>query len=127
MEKSYLPEGFLEVAPCISVSDADKCIEFLVNVFDARLIARHADENDRVMNAMVRIGASTIELSDANEQWPARPAACHVYVPNVDETYERALKEGAKSLGAPMDKHYGERGAEVEDPFGNHWYIATAQ
>ncbi|MFN7161215.1 MAG: VOC family protein [Candidatus Gracilibacteria bacterium] len=127
MEKSYIPEGFMEVTPCISVKDADKCIEFLVDVLEGKLIARYADENDRIMNAIVRIGASTIELSDANEQWPARPAACHVYVPDVDAAYERALKAGAKSLGAPTDKHYGERGAELEDEFGNHWYIATVK
>ena len=28
-------------------------------------------------------------------------------------------------MGAPEDRVYGERAGFVEDPFGNHWYIAT--
>jgi PhnB protein len=52
-------------------------------------------------------------------------AAFHVYVPDVDAVFARAVAAGAKSMGAPEDRVYGERSGFVEDPFGNHWYIAT--
>ena len=57
---------------------------------------------------------------------PIRPAAFHVYVKDVDATFQRALAAGAESLGVPEDRPYGERAGFVKDRFGNHWYIATA-
>jgi uncharacterized glyoxalase superfamily protein PhnB len=49
----------------------------------------------------------------------------HLYVPAVDEVYERALKAGASSLSEPMDQFYGERNGGVVDAWGNNWYVAT--
>jgi uncharacterized glyoxalase superfamily protein PhnB len=77
------------------------------------------------MHAEVRIGDSMIELGDGNEQYPARPASIHVYVPDTDAVYRRALDAGATSLHAVEEMPYGERSGSVKDPFGNHWYIAT--
>lgn len=57
---------------------------------------------------------------------PIRPMAFHVFVQDVDATFERAVAEGGTSMGEPTDRHYGERAGFVRDPFGNHWYIATA-
>ena len=56
---------------------------------------------------------------------PAMPTAIHLYIPDVDAAYQRALDAGAKSLMEPADQPYGERGAGVEDLSGNRWYIAT--
>jgi len=53
------------------------------------------------------------------------PTAIHLYVPNVDEAYKRALEAGGKSLMEPANQPYGERSGGVEDPTGNRWYIAT--
>ena len=49
----------------------------------------------------------------------------HVYVPDVDAVYQRALAAGGTSTMEPMDQFYGDRGGSVKDPSGNHWYIAT--
>jgi PhnB protein len=51
--------------------------------------------------------------------------AFHVYVPDCDAVYNRAIEAGATSMGAPSDHHYGERAGYVQDTSGNHWYIAT--
>ena len=57
---------------------------------------------------------------------PFAPAAFHVYVPDVDAAFHRAIAAGASSLGDPADRPYGERAGFVRDAFGNQWYIATA-
>ena len=57
----------------------------------------------------------------------ARPMAFHIYVPDTGATYQRALDHGALSLQAPADQEWGERTANVKDPSGNNWYIATFQ
>jgi uncharacterized glyoxalase superfamily protein PhnB len=44
-------------------------------------------------------------------------------VADPDAAYEQALAAGATSLSAPADRPTG-RIAFVEDPVGNHWYIA---
>jgi uncharacterized glyoxalase superfamily protein PhnB len=49
----------------------------------------------------------------------------HLYVPDTDLVYGRALGAGAESLYAPVDQPYGDREAGVRDLAGNHWYIAT--
>jgi uncharacterized glyoxalase superfamily protein PhnB len=55
------------------------------------------------------------------------PTALHLYVPDADAIYARALRAGATSMQEPADQHYGDREAGVKDPFGNHWYIGTHQ
>ena len=51
----------------------------------------------------------------------------HLYVPDADATYARALEAGATPVYAPTDDHpSGDRWGEAKDPFGNTWcYIAT--
>lgn len=55
----------------------------------------------------------------------ARPMAFHIYVPDTDATYRLALANGARSLQEPADQEWGERTANIQDPSGNCWYIAT--
>ena len=49
----------------------------------------------------------------------------HVYVEDVDTVFERAIEAGAQGAARTEDKFYGDRSAQLEDPFGHHWSIAT--
>jgi uncharacterized glyoxalase superfamily protein PhnB len=49
----------------------------------------------------------------------------HLYVPDVDATYKRALAAGAASVVEPRDQEYGDRTGGVLDPAGNTWWIGT--
>jgi uncharacterized glyoxalase superfamily protein PhnB len=53
------------------------------------------------------------------------PAAMYVYVPNVDDTYKKALAAGGTSVMEPADQFYGDRHGGVKDRWGNFWWIAT--
>jgi PhnB protein len=119
-------EGFHTITQYLIVSDANRLIEFLTSVFGGveRFRAQRPGSSV-VMHAEVRIGDSVIEMADANEKVPPRPAALHIYVDDVDAVYAKALEKGARSISAPTDQEYGERGASVVDEFGNHWYVAT--
>jgi uncharacterized glyoxalase superfamily protein PhnB len=44
-----------------------------------------------------------------------------VRVDNVEAWYERARARGARVLGAPTNREYGERECTVEDLAGNRW------
>ncbi len=121
-----LREGFHSLTPYIIMRGAAEFIEFAKEVFGAEEKLRvPAREPGRIMHAELRLGDSMIELSDGNEQYPPRPAAIHVYVPDTDSVYRRALGAGATSLHPVEEMPYGERSGSVKDPFGNYWYIAT--
>ena len=119
-------EGFHTITQYLIVSDASRLIEFLKNVFGGveRFRAQRPGSS-AIMHAEVQIGDSVIEMADANEKVPPRPGALHIYVDDVDAVYAKALEKGARSISAPTDQEYGERGASIVDEFGNHWYVAT--
>ena len=121
-----LREGFHSITPYIIVPGAAQFIEFVKQVFGAEEKLRvPTQDGSRIMHAEVKIGDSMIELSDGNEQYPPRPASIHLYLPDTDSAYQRALAAGATSLHTVEEMPYGERSGSVKDPFGNHWYIAT--
>jgi PhnB protein len=123
-----VPEGFHTLTAYPVVQDAPGLIEFVKRVFDAQEVFRtigsaggvHCEV--RIGDSMMMIGGGGPGLSWSGE---ARPMAFHIYVRDTDGTYERALGSGGTSLQAPAEQPWGERTANVRDPFGNHWYIAT--
>jgi len=63
-------------------------------------------------------------ISDAGVRDPMG-AFLYVYVEDCDQTYQRAIQAGAKSLEKPADVPYGDRRAMIQDQWGNIWQIAT--
>jgi PhnB protein len=118
--------NFPNIAPYFLVKGASQFIDFIVSAFEGTERIRVPRPDGSIMHAEVAIGNSAIELGDANEQYPSRPMTTHLYVPDADATYARALEAGATPVHAPTDDHpSGDRWGEAKDPFGNTWYIAT--
>jgi PhnB protein len=118
--------GFNNIAPYFLVNGAPKFLDFLVSAFEGTEKIRVPRPDGSIMHAEVAIGDSVVELGDANEQYPPRPMAIHLYVPDADATFARALEAGATSIYAPTDEHpSGDHWGAAIDPFGNTWYIAT--
>jgi uncharacterized glyoxalase superfamily protein PhnB len=118
-------EGFHTLTPYFVVEGASELMEFLQQAFDAEEILRVPKPDGTLMHAEARIADSMVEMADATPQYAAMEAAVHLYVPDADAAYRRALEAGATSLYKPMDQEYGDREAGVRDPFGNNWYIGT--
>jgi PhnB protein len=53
------------------------------------------------------------------------PVAIHLYVTNADATVEQAVAAGARVTMPPTDMFWGDRFAQLEDPFGHRWSVAT--
>ena len=119
--------GIRAVTPYLQVEGGARLIDFLVRVFGAEERLRVPTPDGKIMHADVRIGDSIVELADAGAEHKPTPTGLHLYVPDVDAVYDRALQAGAVSIATPTDHEYGERGASVRDPLGNHWYLATAK
>ena len=124
--KGYRPEGFHSVTPYLIVNGAAQLIEFMRQAFGAEVLDRMDTPEGSVTHAKVRIGDSMVELSEARPpEWPALTSGLHLYVEDADAVYERAIAAGAVSLRPPTDQFYGDREADITDPSGNQWYIAT--
>lgn len=125
MNTAYKPENYSTVSPYLIVSGASDTIAFLERVFDAVEVRRFLNEAGKINHAEVRLDDTVIMLADAAANWPAIPANIHVYVPDVDAIYQRALEAGATSVQAPIKKDDADKRGGVKDSGGTTWWIAT--
>jgi uncharacterized glyoxalase superfamily protein PhnB len=125
MNSSYKPENYNSVSPYLIVAGAAGSIDFLKAVFGAIELRRFPDAAGKIMHAEVRLDDTVIMLADGAEGWPALPAHVHIYVPDVDAAYQRALAAGATSVQEPLKKDDDDKRGGVKDAGGVTWWIAT--
>lgn len=120
------PEGYSTVSPYLVADGAQRVLDFLKQAFGATELRRYDMPDGSVMHAEVRIGNTVVMIGDAGGEWPAFPAWLHVYVEDVDATYQKALAAGGVSVQEPAHKQGDpDRRGGVKDPAGNTWWIAT--
>lgn len=120
-----IPAGHQTIMPYLILQGALKFIHFTKNVFGASENNEKTLRDDgTVMHAEISLNESTIMVTDEIKDWPKQTANLFVYVPNADETYQKALDNGASSLMDLSDQDYG-RTCGVRDPFGNIWWITS--
>ncbi|WP_224368319.1 VOC family protein [Hyalangium versicolor] len=125
MKKPYKPEGYASVSVYMMADGVQRVIDFLKKTFDAEELRRFEGPNGKIMHAEVRIDDTVVMLSEGGGQFPAFPVWLHVYVPDVDATYRRALAAGGVSVQEPVKKDDPDKRGGVKDPAGNTWWIAT--
>jgi PhnB protein len=118
-----LRAGYQTITPYLTVKRAEQLVEFVKQVFGGVETFR-ATGSAGGLHAEVRIGESRLMIG-GYESVEEIPTALHLYVPDADAVYQRALEAGATSLEEPVDQFYGDREAGVRDPSGNVWWIAT--
>ena len=127
------PAGFHTVTPYLVVDGAEKAIEFYKKVFGAEAIDVAKGPDGKVMNAQLKIGDSMIMLNDEFPDYGAvgptkmggSPITLHLYVPDADATYNKAVEAGCQVTMPLADQFWGDRYGMVVDPFGHKWGIAT--
>ena len=126
MNESYKPQGYASVSVYIMANGAQRVIDFLKKTFDARQTRRNDLPDGSIMHAEVQIDDKIVMIADAGGEFPAFPVWLHVYVPDVDATYQRALDAGGTSVQEPSQAEAEpDRRSGVKDPSGNTWWIAT--
>lgn len=122
---NWKPEGYNSVSPYLIVSDAKATLEFLRAAFGAEPLRMIPRDDGTLMHAEVRIGDSVVMFADAVEGWPAVPAHVHIYIPDVDDCYRRALDAGGISVMEPVRKDDADKRGGVKDAGGTTWWLAT--
>lgn len=129
-----IPTGFHSVTPCLTVKDSKSAIEFYKSAFDAReRCLFQPSEGEDVVHAEMMIGDSIIMLADETSDFDFKSPetvstnTVHfvLYVPDVDTAFGQAVDAGATIIARPKDEFYGERCAQLKDPFGHHWSLMS--
>lgn len=118
-----IPEGHQAVMPYLMLENAAGFIDFIKDVFDAR-ITHQTMRDDLVGHCEADLGGSTIMFSNSRDEWKPATANMFIYVDDADARYEKALAHGAETIMPPADQEYG-RSCGVSDPFGNVWWITS--
>jgi PhnB protein len=123
---AFKPTGYNSVSPYLIVEGAAATIEFLAAAFDAVEIRRFpAPDGNGIMHAEVRLDDTVVMIADRPAEWPAVPAHVHVYVADVDASYQRAPAAGAESVQEPIKQQDDDKRGGVRDAGGTTWWLAT--
>jgi PhnB protein len=126
MGSDWKPQGYSSVSVYMMVDGAQRLIDFVKKTFGAAELRRFDGPDGKVMHAEVRIDDTVVMLADAVGGYPAFPVWLHVYVPDVDATYKKALQEGGVSVQEPVRKEGDpDRRGGFKDPAGNTWWVST--
>jgi uncharacterized glyoxalase superfamily protein PhnB len=126
MDRAYKPQGYSSVSPYLVANGAQGVIDFLIESFDARQTRRYDMPDGSIMHAEVQIDDTVVMIADGGDGNPAFPIWLHVYVPDVDSSYRRALEAGGLAVDEVKEREGDpDRRAGVKDPAGNTWWIAT--
>jgi len=111
------------ITPYLTVKRAEELVEFVKHVFGGVEVLRTTGSAGG-LHAEVTIGDSKLMIG-GYASVEEKLTALHIYVPDADAVYQRALQAGATSMEEPVDQFYGDREAGIKDPSGNVWWIAT--
>lgn len=122
----FKPTGYNSVSPYFIVNDARKFISVLEKIFNAKELRRYDNNDGTIMHAEFQIDDSVIMVADANEKFPPVPLVLHVYVADVDKTFEAAKNAGCIIVEPPKTRENDpDKRATFKDFAGNMWSIGT--
>lgn len=129
-----IPERYHSVTPHLVVRDVARAIGFYAEALEAEtLFSLPGPDGASVLHAELRIGDSVLLLGEESiEAEYLSPLSLGgasitlmIYCVDTDAAFARALAAGCRSLRDPRDMFWGDRFAQVKDPFGHIWNFAT--
>jgi len=128
-----IPEGFHTITPHLVIKGAAEAIEFYKRALGAEVRSKMTGPGGTIGHAELKIGDSIIFLADEFPQSPFKSpqtlgsttTSFHIYVPDVDAAFKRAISAGGREVMPVADMFWGDRFGQFTDPFGHNWSIAT--
>lgn len=136
MSVNPIPDGCNSINAYIIVPNALEAIAFYKKAFGAEAGLRlPGPDGQSTIHAEMRIGNSTLMLTDENPAFDAKsagtlggsPVSLHLYVADVDQMIQQAVDAGCQVVAPTQDMWWGDRFGKLRDPYGLHWSIATHQ
>lgn len=126
--------GLREVVPHLVVAGASDAIEFYQKAFGAvEHFRMPGPDGEKLWHAELGFGPAKIFLTDEFPEMcgspgpntlGGTPVVIHLGVENCDSAFEQAVAAGAVASMPPMDMFWGDRYAQVTDPFGHKWSLS---
>jgi PhnB protein len=128
-----VPKGYRTVTPHLVCRGTADAIQFYVRAFGAKEKLRMAAPDGSIAHAELQLGDSMVMLGEESPQQGAlspqaiggTPVNVFLYVADVDRSFARAVEAGATALMPPTNMFWGDRYAQLSDPFGHKWSMAT--
>jgi uncharacterized glyoxalase superfamily protein PhnB len=130
---SPIPKGYHSITPHLVVRGAGEAIDFYKRAFGAQELCRMPGPAGKIMHAELKIGDSMMMLVDefpemgclSPQSTGGAGCSLHLYVPDVDSTWEQAVAAGAQVKMPLANQFWGDRFGKITDPFGHEWTLGT--
>ena len=124
--KIYKPQNYNSLSPYLIVNDAQRRVDQLITIFNAKALRRFDHENGKIMHCELQMDDSIIMISDSTDTYPAHKTMLHLYVPDVFDVFERAIANGCEIIERPINKQNDpDMRGSFYDIAGNHWSVST--
>ncbi len=121
MEPTLTPK----LAPYLVAKDARGLIRFIEQAIGGKLSFEMSGPDGRLAHAEVRVADGVLMIGERPTDRDSFPAMLHIYVPNTDVSYHRAIEAGASSVREPGESGDGLRRGGVRDSWGNEWWFSS--
>jgi len=126
-------KGESALTPYLIVRGAADALAFYARALGAVERVRMKEPDGRIGHAEMRVGDTVFMLADeypelgklSPKSIGGTSVSLHLYVPDVDSAFERAVGAGATATIGLKDEFYGDRTGRITDPFGHDWMLAT--
>ena len=126
MRTEFKPQGYSSLSPYLIVEDAGKLAGLLQTIFDAKETRKYLREDGKIMHMELLIDDSVLMLADATAAYPPQRSTLHVYVPDSDQVYAKAIEAGCRAIDAPKQQEGDpDKRGTFEDFAGNLWSVST--
>jgi PhnB protein len=117
-------------APQLLINNGVTDISFYEKAFGATENLCLKNDDNSIHVAELSVNGAIFHLHEVTKSYFFSPEKHNgsttiigLFVPNVDEVMNTAIKAGATEISAAKDYEYGYRQGEIKDPFGHHWLI----
>ena len=122
----------MSITPHIVVQGAERAVAFYRDAFGAEEVSRIPVPDGRLMSVQLRIADGLLHLADefpemgvlAPPSIGGTAVVLALDVSDADAVFAQAVAAGAAIRQPLADMFWGDRHAQVEDPFGHRWNIA---
>ena len=98
----------------------------LKEVFGVEELRRYDKPDGTIMHAEVKLADSVLMIGDSSPEFPANQLLIHVYVEDVDRTFQSAIDLGCESIEKPQQKEGDpDKRGTFKDFAGNFWAVGT--
>jgi uncharacterized glyoxalase superfamily protein PhnB len=120
--------------PTMRYQDAPAAIDWLVRAFgmEKQLVIPNPDGT--IAHAQLRFGSDFIMVGTSKDdalglksprELGGVTMSVYIYIPNIDEHYDRAKAAGAEMVIDLKNTDYGSREYSARDPEGHLWHFGT--